>query len=83
MPANNDRDAAYRVGYIAGLGLRCAKNSSVSSPFGDMHTTWSNFVPRWVDEAQLVTVWRDGFSVGIGDGVVNSHSECLLLAKEN
>jgi hypothetical protein len=58
-------NAAYRVGYIASLGLRAASLSDVSTPFADIHTSWANYVPAWVDEAKLEDHWRQGFRDGL------------------
>ncbi|MFC4004941.1 hypothetical protein ACFS2C_23495 [Prauserella oleivorans] len=72
---SNDRDAAYRIGWVAGYGLGMATQSSDATPYHDMHTPWSNYVPAWIDEADskhtgeqrkpFEALFRAGFNDGL------------------
>jgi len=60
-----DINAAYRVGYVAALGLLAAHITEHGTPYADVHTPWTNYVPAWVDEAKLQDFWRQGWDKGI------------------
>lgn len=48
-----DIDSAFRTGFVAGFGLAACKKADGAFPFSDMHTPWTNYVPAWVDAADV------------------------------
>jgi hypothetical protein len=64
----SDLSAAYRVGWVAGFGLALAARVEAvgeGTPYSDVHTAWTNYVPSWVDVAELGEHWKRGFDHGM------------------
>lgn len=68
----NDLNAAYRVGWVAGYGLAVAahieEKDNVGTPLCNVHTSWANYVPNWVDVANLGEHWKKGWDAGLAFG---------------
>lgn len=80
-----DLNAAYRVGWIAGFGLAAAKqveDTGEGTPMCDVHTAWTNYVPKWVDDAELGEHWKQGFDSGMAGGINGSYVVAKLHAVE-